>query len=67
MKELGVADIRLGACVDAIREDSEWVYASYTGPSGDTHTIRSRFFVGADGKTGFTRKNYLEPRGVALE
>ncbi|OAQ82124.1 monooxygenase [Purpureocillium lilacinum] len=67
MKELGVADIRLGACVDAIREDSEWVYASYTVPSGDTHTIRSRFLVGADGKTGFTRKNYLEPRGVALE
>ncbi|UNI15993.1 hypothetical protein JDV02_002473 [Purpureocillium takamizusanense] len=48
-------------------EDSDWVYASYVDASGDLRTVRGKFLVGADGKTGFTRKQYLEPRGVTLE
>ncbi|KAJ6440665.1 oligopeptide transporter [Purpureocillium lavendulum] len=67
MQELGVADIRLNSCVAAIGEDSDWVYASYVDAQGDTKTIQGRFLVGADGKTGFTRKQYLEPRGITLE
>lgn len=29
--------------------------------------MRGKYLVGADGKTGFTRKKYLEPRGVLLQ
>lgn len=64
---LGVADMRLGSRVTSIREDDEWVYASYIDPSNITRTVRGKFLVGADGKTGFTRKQYLEPRGVTLD
>lgn len=59
--------MRLGARVTSIREDDEWVYASYVNSSNTTHTVRGKFLVGADGKTGFTRKQYLEPRGITLD
>lgn len=49
------------------REDEDWVYAQYVDRTGREHSIQSRFLVGADGKTGFTRKQYLEPRGIHLE
>lgn len=42
------------------------MYVSYVDANGVEKQIRSIFLVGADGKTGFTRKNYLEPRGVQL-
>jgi len=29
--------------------------------------ITAKFLVGADGKTGFVRKKYLEPKGVIME
>lgn len=43
------------------------MYCQYRDAEGDEHTIKSRFLVGADGKTGFTRKNFLEPLGVRME
>ena len=42
------------------------MYATYLDGQQREHTIRSKFLVGADGKTGFTRKQYLEPLGVEL-
>ena len=51
----------------AISEDCDWVYAQYTDTSSATKRIRARFLVGADGKTGYTRKRYLESRGIKLE
>jgi 2-polyprenyl-6-methoxyphenol hydroxylase-like FAD-dependent oxidoreductase len=51
----------------AISEDRDWVYAQYTDASGATKRVRARFLVGADGKTGYTRKQYLESRGIKLE
>jgi 2-polyprenyl-6-methoxyphenol hydroxylase-like FAD-dependent oxidoreductase len=52
----------------SIREDAEWTYITYTTSSNENeYQIRSKFLVGADGKTGFTRKQYLEPRRVTLE
>ena len=51
----------------SISEDEEWVYAKYVDASGEEKQIRSRFLVGADGKTGFTRKMYLEPKGVQMQ
>lgn len=60
-------DLRLSSTVVAIHEDKDWVYATYLDGSGNEKKIRGRFLVGADGKTGFTRKRYLEPLGVRLE
>ncbi|KAI3572670.1 hypothetical protein IWW34DRAFT_636854 [Fusarium oxysporum f. sp. albedinis] len=64
---LGAAQMRLGATVTAISEDENWVYTQYTDSSNQARTVRGKFLVGADGKTGFTRKQYLEPRGVTLD
>jgi 2-polyprenyl-6-methoxyphenol hydroxylase-like FAD-dependent oxidoreductase len=43
------------------------VEISYQGYGGDTRRIRGKYLVGSDGKTGFTRKKYLEPRGVLMQ
>ncbi|KAK5058131.1 hypothetical protein LTR69_007128 [Exophiala sideris] len=59
--------LRLGATIVEIQEDENWVRAKYTDSCGEARWIRGKFLVGADGKTGFTRKKYLEPKGVVLE
>ncbi|CCT75087.1 uncharacterized protein FFUJ_11171 [Fusarium fujikuroi IMI 58289] len=64
---LGTAKLRLGSTVNSITEDKDWVYARYTNKSNQTGIVRARFLVGADGKTGFTRKQYLEPKGVTMD
>lgn len=60
-------DIRSGCTVVGIEEDDEWVAATYRDPEGRMKSVRGRFLVGADGKTGFVRKMYLEPKGIRLE
>lgn len=50
----------------SIHEAGDWVYATCVDAQNRERRIRARFLVGADGKTGFTRKRYLEPRGVNL-
>ncbi|SCV48547.1 uncharacterized protein FFB14_10439 [Fusarium fujikuroi] len=64
---LGTAKLRLGSTVNPITEDKDWVYARYTNKSNQTGIVRARFLVGADGKTGFTRKQYLQPKGVTMD
>ena len=59
--------LRLGATVLEIQEDQDWVRARYTDDRGEERWIRGKFLVGADGKTGFTRKKYLESKGIVLE
>jgi 2-polyprenyl-6-methoxyphenol hydroxylase-like FAD-dependent oxidoreductase len=59
--------LRTDASVTDIREEGTYVYSRYNDACGVSHSIRSRFFVGADGKTGFTRKNFLEPLGIHME
>lgn len=61
------SEIRLGTTVVAIEEDNDCVRARYIDENGEEQCIQGKFFVGADGKTGYTRKHYLEPRGVSLE
>jgi len=61
------SELRLGTTVVAIEEDEAWVRARYIDANGETRWIQGKFLVGADGKTGFIRKNYLEPKGVALQ
>ncbi|KAL6884457.1 hypothetical protein GGI43DRAFT_322659 [Trichoderma evansii] len=64
---LGIAKMYLGARVTSIWEDEDWVYARYTDTSDQDRIVRGKFLIGADGKTGFTRKQYLEPRGITLD
>lgn len=62
------SQLRTSCTLTSIREDQEWVYATYTDKEGkDERQVRAKFLVGADGKTGFTRKMYLEPKGVLME
>ncbi|KFZ13759.1 hypothetical protein V502_06464 [Pseudogymnoascus sp. VKM F-4520 (FW-2644)] len=60
-------NLRSNSTVVAIEEDEEFVYVEYRDGNGQTRKVRAKFLVGADGKTGFTRKKYLEPRGVVME
>ncbi|VUC22234.1 unnamed protein product [Clonostachys rosea] len=61
------SDLRLGSTVTLIYEDEDWAYVTYQEADGREKQIRSRFVVGADGKTGFVRKKYLEPKGIRME
>lgn len=66
--ETHYSEIRVGCTLSAISEDDEWVYVTYHNSQLDkTCQVRCKFLVGADGKTGFVRKKYLEPKGVLLE
>jgi 2-polyprenyl-6-methoxyphenol hydroxylase-like FAD-dependent oxidoreductase len=60
-------EVRSQCLVTDIEEDANFVYVKYQAPDGDSQRLRGKFMVGADGKTGFTRKKYLEPRGVVME
>ena len=65
--DLQYGEIRTGCTVAAISEDKEAVLVEYEDVEKLSHKLRGRFLVGADGKTGFVRKKYLEPRGVIME
>ncbi|KAJ6090284.1 hypothetical protein N7486_009099 [Penicillium sp. IBT 16267x] len=60
-------DLRSGCEVIEIAEEHEGVSCRYRDPNGEERQIKARFLVGADGKTGFTRKRDLEPRGIVME
>ena len=61
------SQIRLGTTVTAIEEENQSVRVRYVDPAGSQKVVEGKFLIGADGKTGFVRKNYLEPRGILLE
>lgn len=67
LRETGFSDLRVSSTVEAISEDKDFVYVTYIDSEGKPHNIRAKYLVGCDGKTGFTRKKYLEPRGIKLE
>ena len=60
-------ELRSGSKVVSISEDDEFVYVTYEDRNGMKSDLKGKFLVGSDGKTGFTRKMYLEPRGIKLE
>lgn len=62
-----IGDLRSESTVVAIDEDEKNVYVHYESAQNGKHTIKAKFLVGADGKTGFVRKKYLEPRGITME
>jgi 2-polyprenyl-6-methoxyphenol hydroxylase-like FAD-dependent oxidoreductase len=61
------SQLRTGCTVTSIVELENCVEVSYQQHGGETQRIRGKYLVGADGKTGFTRKKYLEPRGVLMQ
>lgn len=67
IQENAFSDLRVSSTIVSIREDNDFVYVEYTSADGTLRKMRSRFMVGADGKTGYTRKKYLEPRGIIME
>lgn len=67
MAKTGHSDLRAQSTVLSVSEDEDWVYISYADKDGEEHRIKARFLVGADGKTGYTRKRYLEPRGIQMD
>ena len=60
-------ELRGGATMTEISEDEKNVYITYKTDDAMIHRVRAKFLVGADGKKGFTRKNYLEAKGVLME
>jgi 2-polyprenyl-6-methoxyphenol hydroxylase-like FAD-dependent oxidoreductase len=60
-------EFRPGSMVVSIFEDADHVYVDYKASTGEIRRIKANFLAAADGKTGFTRKNYLEPKGIILE
>jgi 2-polyprenyl-6-methoxyphenol hydroxylase-like FAD-dependent oxidoreductase len=60
-------ELRSSCELTSISEDKDWVYATYKDPSGTEHKVRAKFLAAADGKTGYTRKMYLEPKGIELD
>lgn len=67
IEENPFSELRPGSTVVAITEDKDLVHVEYDDSAGTRREVRGRFLVGADGKTGYTRKKYLEPRGVIME
>jgi 2-polyprenyl-6-methoxyphenol hydroxylase-like FAD-dependent oxidoreductase len=67
MAALDACELRSGCEVTALSEDKDGTLCVYRDSQGKERKIKSRFFVGADGKTGFTRKQYLESRGIVME
>lgn len=67
MSSTPFSDLRPSSTVVGISENDDWVYCRYLDGIGTERRVRSRFFVGADGKTGYTRKHYLEAKRIKLE
>lgn len=62
-----MSEIRLGSTVSAIDEDETGVTVTYSTAKGTDRRMRGLFLVGADGKKGYTRKKYLEPKGITMD
>ncbi|KAK5070296.1 hypothetical protein LTR64_002136 [Lithohypha guttulata] len=66
MSDNSYSEMRSRCLVTGISEDSECVTVHYINAQGQATSIQSRFLVGADGKTGYVRKKYLEPQGITM-
>ena len=59
--------LRSKCTVTGISEDADRVTVHYTDADGQDQVTFGNFLVGADGKTGYVRKKYLEPRGITMD
>lgn len=60
------SEIRTESTVTGVSEDQDYAHVDYIDANGTNHRIKARFLVGADGKTGYVRKMYLEPKGIVM-
>lgn len=60
-------DLRTGCEVITRREEDDHTIIEYKSQTGEVHTIRTSWLVGADGKRGVVRKKFLEPEGIRQE
>jgi 2-polyprenyl-6-methoxyphenol hydroxylase-like FAD-dependent oxidoreductase len=67
IQRLPDSQLRPESTVIEVGEDQDWVHVVYTDGRGRPQRLKAPFLVGADGKTGFVRKKYLEPKGVIME
>ncbi|OQE16036.1 hypothetical protein PENFLA_c029G07282 [Penicillium flavigenum] len=67
MASSNFCQLRTNATMVDIREEGDHVYSQYRDAQGKIHSLKSHFLVGADGKTGFTRKSFMEPLGIRME
>jgi 2-polyprenyl-6-methoxyphenol hydroxylase-like FAD-dependent oxidoreductase len=65
--ESAFSELRVSSTIVSIAEDNDFVYVEYVGADRTRRKMRAKFLVGADGKTGYTRKKYLEPKGIIME
>lgn len=61
------SQLRSNCLVTEITEDEHSVTVQYTNLDGQPVALRGMFLVGCDGKTGYVRKKYLEPRGITMD
>jgi hypothetical protein len=67
ISDLSSCDLRTQCTMTRIDEDANRVIVTYRDKDGLEHKVRAKFLVGADGKTGYTRKNYLEKKGIIMQ
>ncbi|EXJ82936.1 hypothetical protein A1O3_06753 [Capronia epimyces CBS 606.96] len=67
IKKIPYSEIRTESTVIGVSEKGDTVQVEYLDAKGQHHTLKASFLVGADGKTGYVRKKYLEPRGIVME
>ncbi|KAF4535858.1 3-(3-hydroxy-phenyl)propionate/3-hydroxycinnamic acid hydroxylase [Lasiodiplodia theobromae] len=58
------AELRLQCTLTSILEVADGVVVSYTRGDGTEAKLKGAYLVGADGKRGFVRKEYLEAKGI---
>jgi 2-polyprenyl-6-methoxyphenol hydroxylase-like FAD-dependent oxidoreductase len=61
------SDLRTSCNLTSIEEVGDHVEVTYEDAQRNQHRLEATFLVGADGKKGFTRKHYLEPKGISMD
>lgn len=67
IQKMPLSEIRTESTVTGLSEDPNSVVVEYKDGNGETRRLKAPFLVGADGKTGYVRKMYLEPKGIIME
>ena len=61
MKQSPYCELQCGCRVISLKETDKAVVVVYVDPAGVTKNIKTPWLIGADGKTGVIRKQFLEP------
>lgn len=67
LEQTPLSQLRPGSTLVSINETKDSVFVEYSTADGEIRKLKAPFLVGADGKTGFVRKRYLEDKGIILE